>query len=342
MTRLGLIGCGRIAPRHVDAIGRTEGLELVAVCDAVAERSAEIADPLGIPTYAKFGAMLDGTDMDAVVICTPSGRHAAHSIAAARAGKHIVTEKPMATSVADADAMIKACDDEGVQLFVVKQNRLNPPVQLVKRAMDKGRFGRVFMINATVFWSRPQSYYDQAKWRGTWEFDGGCFMNQASHYVDLVLWLMGPVESVMAKTGTLARRIETEDTGAAIVRFRDGGIGVLQVTVLTYPRNLEGSLTIIGEKGTVKLGGVAVNKMETWNFAEYDDDDREVEEASYAPKDVYGIGHLGYYQTVARVLRGEGVADPDGRDGRKSLELIQAIYQSAREGREIPLPLQNR
>lgn len=342
MNRIGMVGCGRIAPRHVDAIERTEGLELVAVCDSASARRDELAGPLGIPGYAKLQQMLDGTDLDTVVLCTPSGYHAAQGIAAAKAGKNVITEKPMATTVHDADSLIRACDEADIHLFVVKQNRLNPPVQLLKRAVDKGRFGRIFMVNATVRWSRPQGYYDQAKWRGTWEFDGGCFMNQASHYLDLLLWLMGPVEGVTAKTATLARRIETEDTGAAILRFRDGALGVIEVTVLTYPRNLEGSVTIIGEKGTVKLGGVAVNKMETWNFAEYDDDDREVEDSNYKPKDVYGVGHLGYYQNVARVLRGEGEPDPDGRDGRKSLELIQAIYQSAREGREIPLPLQDR
>ncbi len=342
MNRIGLVGCGRIAPRHVDAIQKTDGLELVAVCDNMAPRAKELADPLGIPIYPKLRGMLEDADLDTVVLCTPSGFHAAQGIAAANAGKNVITEKPMATTVHDADALIAACDEADVHLFVVKQNRLNPPVKLLKRAADKGRFGRIFMINATVRWSRPQGYYDQDKWRGTWEFDGGCFMNQASHYLDLVLWLMGPVASVTAKTATLARRIETEDTGAAIIRFSDGALGVIEVTVLTYPRNLEGSVTVIGERGTVKLGGVAVNKMETWNFSEYDDDDREVEDASYAPKDVYGVGHLGYYQNVAKVLRGEGVPDPDGRDGRKSLELIQAIYQSAREGREIPLPLQNR
>jgi len=226
-----------------------------------------------------------------------------------------------------------------VHLFVVKWNRLNPPIQLLKGASDKGRFGRIFMANTTVRWSRPQAYYDSAKWRGTWEFDGGCFMNQASHYVDLIQWLIGPVDRVMAKTATLGRQIETEDSGAAVLRFRSGAIGVIEVTVLTYPRNLEGSITVIGETGSVKIGGVAVNQIETWQFAEYDDDDREVEQIDYAPRDVYGTGHIGYFRNVAAVLCGEADPDTDGRDGRKSLELITAIYQSARKGHEVPLPL---
>jgi UDP-N-acetyl-2-amino-2-deoxyglucuronate dehydrogenase len=189
---------------------------------------------------------------------------------------------------------------------------------------------------------RPQEYYDSARWRGTWEFDGGAIMNQASHYVDLMQWLVGPVESVMAKTATLGRQIETEDTGVAVLRFRSGALGVIEVTILTYPRNMEGSITILGEKGTAKIGGTAVNRIEQWQFAEYDDDDKLVELVDTAPPSVYGFGHVGYYQNVLAVLRGEAKAGTDGREGRKSLELILGIYESAKTGREVPLPLRNR
>jgi UDP-N-acetyl-2-amino-2-deoxyglucuronate dehydrogenase len=260
---------------------------------------------------------------------------------AARAGKHVICEKPMAIDLAGADALVQACDEAGVHLFVVKQNRLNPPIQLLRRAIDKGRFGRIYLANTTVRWTRPQEYYDQAPWRGTWEFDGGAFMNQASHYVDLIQWLVGPVESVMAKTATLARRIETEDTGVAILKFRSGALGVIEVTMLTYPRNLEGSITILGEKGTVKIGGTAVNRVEHWAFAEYDDDDKLVESASTNPPTVYGYGHRGYYANVLAVLLGKARPDTDGRAGRKSLELILGIYESARSGREVTLPLRS-
>ena len=222
---------------------------------------------------------------------------------------------------------------------MVKQNRLNTPIQLLKRAIDKGRFGRLYMANCTVHWTRPQEYYDQAPWRGTWEFDGGAFMNQASHYVDLIQWLMGPVESVMAKTATLGRRIEAEDSGVAALRFRSGALGSILVTMLTYPRNLEGSITILGEKGTVKVGGTAVNRVEHWLFADYDDDDKLVDGASTVPPNVYGFGHEGYYRNVVAVLRGEAQPDTDGRAGRKSLELILGIYESARTGCDVPLPL---
>jgi UDP-N-acetyl-2-amino-2-deoxyglucuronate dehydrogenase len=231
--------------------------------------------------------------------------HPQHGITGrARGPKHVVSEKPMAISLSGADELVKACDEAGVQLFVVKQNRLNATIQLLKRALDKGRFGRLFMANATVRWARPQEYYDQAKWRGTWEFDGGAFMNQASHYVDLIQWLVGPVESVMAKTATMARRIEAEDSGAAVLKFRNGAIGVLEVTMLTFPKNLEGSITLLGERGTVKIGGTAVNRIEHWQFADYDDDDKLVESANTNPTSVYGFGHEPYYRNVLKVLRG--------------------------------------
>ncbi|MFN2637297.1 MAG: Gfo/Idh/MocA family protein [Gemmatimonadaceae bacterium] len=337
--RIALVGCGRISKNHFDAIEKIDGLELVAVADADPERAAQAGKERGVPHFTSYERMLKDTDADVITIATPSGLHPEQGVLAARSGRHVVMEKPMAISLTGADALVQACDRAGVRLFVVKQNRLNPPVQLLKRAVDRGRFGRIYMANCTVHWARPQDYYDQASWRGTWEFDGGAFMNQASHYVDLIQWLMGPVESVMAKTATLARRIETEDTGVAILKFRSGALGTIEVTMLAYPRNLEGSITLLGEKGSAKIGGTAVNKVEHWEFAEYDDDDKLVETADTAPPNVYGLGHQGYYRNVLAVLRGEAKPDTDGRAGRKSLELILGIYESAKTGREVPLPL---
>jgi UDP-N-acetyl-2-amino-2-deoxyglucuronate dehydrogenase len=337
--RVALLGCGRISKNHFDALAKLPGFELVAVCDIVAERAQEAGTRYDVPWFTGFDQMLAAVPSDAVIIATPSGLHPQHGIQAARAGRHVVSEKPMAISLSAADALVQACDDHQVHLFVVKQNRLNPPIVLLKRAIDRGRFGRIYMANCTVRWTRPQDYYDQAPWRGTWEFDGGAFMNQASHYVDLVQWLVGPVESVMAKTATLARRIEAEDSGAAVLKFRSGAIGVIEVTMLTFPRNLEGSITILGEKGSVKIGGTAVNKVEHWTFADYDDDDKFVEQANTNPTSVYGFGHEGYYQNVEAVLRGNARPDTDGRAGRKSLELILGIYESAKTGRDVPLPL---
>ena len=338
-VRVALVGCGRISGNHFDALRKIDGLSLVAVSDANEDRARAAGEAQDVPWFRSYEEMLASVESDAIAICTPSGLHPQHGVLAARAGRHVITEKPMAISLAAADELVQACDAAGVHLFVVKQNRLNPPVQLLKRAIDKGRFGRIYLANTTVRWTRPQDYYDQAPWRGTWEFDGGAFMNQASHYVDLVQWLVGPVESVMAKTATLARRIESEDTGIAVMRFRNGALGTIEVTMLTYPRNLEGSITILGEKGSVKIGGTAVNRVETWQFADYDDDDKLVEAAATSPPNVYGFGHETYYRNVLKVLRGEATPDTDGRAGRKSLELILGIYESAKTGRDVPLPL---
>lgn len=337
--RIALAGCGRISRNHFEAIDKIDGLDLVAVSDVDSARAQDAGKAWGVPYFTSYEKMLAEGNADVVTIATPSGLHHEQGIAAAKAGKHVVVEKPMSISLTGADALVHACDKAGVQLFVVKQNRLNPPVQLLKRAVDNNRFGRIYMASCVVHWARPQEYYDQAPWRGTWEFDGGAFMNQASHYVDLIQWIMGPVESVMAKTATLARRIETEDSGIAILKFRSGALGSIQVTMLAYPRNLEGSLTVLGEKGSAKIGGTAVNKIEHWEFAEYDDDDKLVESANTNPPSVYGLGHQGYYRNVLEVLRGEAKPDTDGRAGRKSLELILGIYESAKTGREVPLPL---
>jgi len=339
--RVGLIGCGRISKNHFDAIARVDGLTLTAVCDIDAERAKSAGEQHGVASYRTLDEMLQASECDVVSICTPSGLHSAQGIAVARAGKHVVTEKPMSISLSQADDLVRACDDAGVHLFVVKQNRLNPPIQLLKRAIDKGRFGRIYMANVTVRWQRPQEYYDAEPWRGTWEFDGGAIMNQASHYVDLMQWLVGPVESVLAKTATQARRIEAEDSGIGIVKFRSGALGVIEVNVLTYPKNLEGSITILGETGSVKIGGTAVNRVEHWTFAHYDDDDKLIESANTNPPTVYGFGHEGYYRNVLGVLRGESKADTDGRAGRKSLELILGIYESAKTGCEVPIPLRS-
>jgi UDP-N-acetyl-2-amino-2-deoxyglucuronate dehydrogenase len=341
-VRVSLVGCGRISKNHLEAIGQVKGIRLVAVADTDIARARAVGESKGVPGFGSLDEMLTAVPSDLVTVCTPSGLHPQHGSIAAQAGRHVLTEKPMAISLAGADHLVQACDAAGVQLFVVKQNRLNPAIQLLKRAVDKGRFGRLYMANVTVRWTRPQAYYDAEPWRGTWEFDGGAFMNQASHYVDLMQWLMGPAESVMAKTATQARRIEAEDSGAAVVKFRSGALGVMEVSVLTYPKNLEGSITLLGETGSVKIGGTAVNKVEHWEFADYDDDDKLVEASTTAPPSVYGFGHTPYYENVVAVLQGRAKADTDGRAGRKSLELILGIYESARTGCEVPIPLRTR
>ena len=340
--RLALVGCGRISKSHFDAMDQHKAVaELVAVCDIDPKALAAAEQRSGAPGFPSLDAVLAKTDAELIILATPSGLHPTQAIQAAQAGRHVMTEKPMATRWEDGKRMVEVCDKAGVQLFVVKQNRLNPTVRLVKRAIAKHRFGRIYTVTCNVFWTRPQEYYDAARWRGTWEFDGGAFMNQASHYVDLLDWLIGPVESVFAYTATLARRIEVEDTGVAAFRWRNGALGSINVTMLTYPKNLEGAVTILGERGTVRLGGVAVNRIEHWEFAEADpEDDAQWKEASYQPSSIYGHGHSLYYDNVIKALRGEAPAETDGREGLRSLELLIAIYQSARDGRQVGLPLE--
>lgn len=339
--RFALVGCGRIAANHFAAIEKhSERCELVGVADVDARRAAEAARITGARPYDSLTEMLAKCDADAVIVATPSGLHPEQSIEIARAGRHVITEKPMATRWDDGKRMVSACDAAGVRMFVVKQNRRNATLKLLKRAVEKKRFGRIYMVNLNVFWTRPDSYYASAKWRGTWEFDGGAFMNQASHYVDLLDWIVGPIESLQAYTATLARDIEVEDTGVISLRWRNGALGSMNVTMLTWPRNLEGSITILGEKGTVRIGGVAVNEVQEWSFAEADEDDELVRAASYETTSVYGYGHPLYYDNVIKVLRGEADPETDGREGLKSLEVLVAAYMSARDGRRVALPLE--
>ncbi|HET7111849.1 MAG TPA: Gfo/Idh/MocA family oxidoreductase [Gemmatimonadales bacterium] len=339
--RFAVVGCGRISANHFGALERhAERADLVAVCDIDPAALARAVERTGARGFDSLDALLAGSDADVIVLATPSGLHSSQAVRCAAAGRHVVTEKPMATRWQDGKAMVTACDRAGVRLFVVKQNRRNATLQLLKRAVQADRFGRIFMVNVNVFWSRPEEYYQSAPWRGTWEFDGGAFMNQASHYVDLLDWLIGPVESVQAYTATLARHIQVEDTGVVSIRWRTGALGSMNVTMLAYPKNYEGSITIIGERGTVKVGGVAVNHIDHWEFADSHPDDAKVADASYETTSVYGFGHPAYYENVIQSLRGEAVPDTDGREGLISLEILIATYLSARDGRRVALPLE--
>jgi UDP-N-acetyl-2-amino-2-deoxyglucuronate dehydrogenase len=356
--RIALVGCGRISANHIKAIAlHHERAELVALSDTQSERlvaaqqlwTDAVSDQQGSicqPTsFSSYPELLDAVQagqaaVDLVVLATPSGLHPAQVIAAAEAGLHVCTEKPMATRWADGVAMVRACDEAGVRLFVVKQNRFNSTLQLVKRQLAAGRFGRLAMVAVNVFWQRPQSYYDQDSWRGTWEFDGGALMNQASHYVDLLDWLVGPVESVSASIATLGRAIEVEDTAALQLRWRNGALGTMAVTMLTYPKNMEGSITLLGETGSVRIGGPAVNQIEHWAFADESPDDALVEQASYQTTSVYGFGHPPYYANVLDALQGKAEALCDGREGLRSLELLIGAYRSARDGSTVHLPLE--
>lgn len=339
--RIAIIGCGRISKNHFGSIEtHSNDLELVAVCDTDASVLEEHKTKYKVPGYLALEDLLKDEKPDVVALCTPSGIHPDQAVLAASYGVHVITEKPMATRLHDGIRMVKACDAARVRLFVVKQNRRNSTLQLLKRAVEDKRFGKVHMVHLNVFWTRPQSYYDQGNgWRGTWEFDGGAFMNQASHYVDLLDWLIGPVEKVQAMMST-TRDIEVEDTGVLNVRWRNGALGSMSVTMLTYPQNLEGSITILGEKGTARIGGMAVNDIQIWQFAESRDYDEQVRTANYETTSVYGFGHPLYYKNVVDVMRGIAEPETDGREGLKSLELLIAAYLSARDGSTVGLPLE--
>ncbi len=340
MLRFALVGCGRISKRHSELLGHGQirGAKLAAVCDIVSAKAESIARAFGVPAYSDMHEMMRRERPDVAVVLTESGRHAEHVIALAPYGSHLVVEKPMALTLEDADAMIKACDRHAARLFVVKQNRFNVPVLKLREALEGGRFGRLVLGTVRVRWCRRQDYYDQDPWRGTWALDGGVLTNQASHHVDLLEWMMGDVESVFAKSMTALVDIEAEDTAVVVLKFRSGALGLIEATTATRPKDIEGSISILGEHGTVEIGGFAVNEMKVWQFEPRSPADDEVmTRYSVNPPSVYGFGHQAYYDHVVDCILNNRQHLVDGLEGRRSLELISAIYESVETGREVAL-----
>jgi UDP-N-acetyl-2-amino-2-deoxyglucuronate dehydrogenase len=338
MIKVALVGCGRIAKRHSDLLGNKEidNAVLQAVCDIKQERAKLIGDKFHVPFYTDMHEMMQNEDVDLVSILSPSGYHAGHVIQLASYKKHIMVEKPLALTLDDADAMIQVCAENSVKLFVVKQNRFNVPVIKLREALEAGRFGKLVMGTVRVRWCRDQKYYDMDDWRGTWAYDGGVLTNQASHHIDLLEWMLGDVESVFAKSATALVNIETEDTAVAILKFRNGALGVIEATTATRPKDLEGSISILGEKGTVEIGGFAVNEMKVWNFIDDKDDTGKImKDFSVNPANVYGYGHKAYYNHVVDCIINDKKQLVDGFEGRRSLELISALYESIETGKEI-------
>lgn len=338
MLKFALLGCGRIAKRHSELLGYNQvpGAKLVAVCDLSVDKARDIGEKFGVPYYTDMDQMLLSTDVDVVTVLTESGNHAKNVISLTKYKKHIVVEKPMALTLSDADAMIKACDEAGVRLFVVKQNRFNVPVVKAREALESGRFGKLFMGTVRVRWCRPQEYYDQAPWRGTWAMDGGVLTNQASHHVDLLEWMMGDIESVYAKSTKACANIEAEDTAVVVLKFSNGALGTIEASTAVRPKDLEGSLTILGSDGSVEIGGFAVNEMKVWQFSTpLSEDESVMERFSVNPPNVYGFGHQAYYEHVVDSIINNKKHLVDGLEGRKSIELINAIYESVETGREV-------
>ena len=343
--RFNLVGCGRIAQRHAELLGggHIPGAALGAVCDVVSDRARDLGEKYGVPWFTDMHEMMTSVPCDAVSVLTDSGSHAQVTVALAPYGRHVLVEKPMALTLADADEMIRACDAHGIRLFVVKQNRFNVPIRKTREALESGRFGKIVMGTVRVRWCRDQAYYDQASWRGRWATDGGVLSNQASHHVDVLEWMLGDVVSVFAMARTALVDIEAEDTAVVLLRFKSGALGVIEATTATRPKDLEGSLSILGERGAVEVGGFALNHMKTWQFTESEPGDDEVlAKYSVNPPDVYGFGHRSYYEHVVDCLRNERAHLVDGLEGRRSLELITAIYESIESGQEVRVSFQPR
>ena len=342
MINFAIIGCGRIAKRHAELLGTGQiaGARLAAVCDIQRDRAEGFGTKYEVPAFTSIDEMLKMPGLDAVAILTPSGMHAEHAILAAHSKRHVLVEKPMALTLTDADAMIRACDAAGVGLYVVKQNRFNVPVVKAREALDAGRFGKLVLGTVRVRWCRDQSYYAHDDWRGTWAQDGGVLSNQASHHVDMLGWFMGGVESVHARGITALVDIEAEDTAVATLKFRNGALGVIEATNAARPKDMEGSLSVLGATGAVEIAGFAVNKIRTWQFTQPEASDAEVmERFSVNPPNVYGFGHQAYYEHMVDVLANGAKPLVDGHEGRQSLELIMALYESIASGREVQLPL---
>ena len=342
MINFALLGCGRIAKRHAELLGTGQiaGARLAAVCDMVPARADEFGAHYGVPAFHSSEELLRSAGIDVVSVLTPSGRHADHAVAVAQSGRHVVVEKPMALTLIDAQRMIDATDAAGVNLYVVKQNRFNVPVVKARAALDGGRFGQLVMGTVRVRWCRDQGYYNHDSWRGTWAQDGGVLANQASHHVDMLGWFMGEVESVHARAITALVDIEAEDTAVATIKFRNGALGVIEATGAARPRDMEGSLSVLGSGGAVEIAGFAVNKIRTWQFVEPLASDAEVmEKFSVNPPNVYGFGHQAYYEHVVDCLTHGTPALVDGHHGKQSLELVMALYESIASGREVSLPL---
>lgn len=344
-VRIGLVGCGRISDRHLEVLKNLPEAAIAGITDIVPERSARQGTKYGVPVFPTAEALIESGKPNVLAILTHSGDHAERVISLARHGLHIIVEKPMALRLDDADRMIDACDRAGVKLFVVKQNRYNLPVQQARKALEEGRFGKLVMGTVRVRWCREQKYYDQDSWRGTWAQDGGVLANQASHHLDLLQWMMGRVETVMALSATQLVNIEVDDTAVAVLRFHNGALGVIEATTATRPKDLEGSLSILGEHGSVEVGGFAVNEMKVWNFKDQRPGDETVmTEARSNPPSVYGFGHREFYKAViANITTGAREnALVDGLEGRRSLELINAIYESVESGKAVDLMFQPR
>ena len=345
--RYALIGCGRISPNHIVA-AKNNNLEITGLCDIdpenIKDKVLKFDLKENVSLYTDYHELLERERPELVAIATESGKHACIAIDCINAGSNVIIEKPIALSLNDADEIIKCSKDKNVKVCACHQNRFNKSIIKIREAIEKRRFGRLFYATAHIRWARDYEYYARAKWRGTWEQDGGALMNQCIHNIDLLRWMMGDdVDEVVAMTDQLNHPfIEAEDFGISLVKFSNGGYGIIEGTVDVYPRNLEETLYIFGEKGTVKAGGEAVNIIEEWNFSDYLDTSEEVKaEYHELPPNVYGYGHSRLYADVISAINEDRRPLVDAEAGRRALELVLAIYKSAATGEKVKFPLHN-
>lgn len=342
--QIGMIGCGRIAKKsHTEAmIANRDSIDCVYACDLVEEKAHEFASIIASNTRAKprttnsYKRLLSDPNLDAVVIATESGKHFRIAMDALEAGKHVLVEKPMALSTEHLSLMINKAREKSLKLAICHQNRFNPPVQEVRRRIESGDFGKILYGTIQIRWSRNENYYKQAPWRGTWEMDGGALMNQSIHGIDLLQWMLGgDVEEVYGIILNMEHPyIEAEDFGAAILKFKNGAIGIIEATTNVYPKNLEEKLSIFGEKGTAIIGGIAVNRIETWNFPN---------ESSHPfmnlsdPETVYGHSHIDTYRDFAESIINDREPYINGEEGRKAVDIVLAIYKSFKKKRAVQI-----
>ena len=326
-----LVGCGKIARKHARVLcNQVNGAKIVGFLDKEINRAQEFASQYGAPAFSSIPEMMReiGDKIDVINILTPSGSHCSNVLELVKYGKPLVVEKPLALRLEDADRMIRVCELHAVTLFVVHQNRYNVPIVKARQAFEQGRFGRLVMGTIRLRWKRDQAYYDSESWRGTWASDGGVFMNQAAHHIDMLTWFMGPVESVRSMAATRLVKIECEDTGAAVMKFCNGAVGILEATTATRPKDLEGSISILGERGSVVIGGFFMNELVTWEFEDEYPEDKDVFEKFGRNPDIFAYNLGEYLNRVIACIQNNRAPLVDGLEGRKSLELITALYES--------------
>jgi len=348
--KIAIIGCGRISYKHIEAITQNkEEIQLTGLCDRVEDKAItrrdEYIEALGenidVKVYIDYKEMLEKIYIDLVSIATESGYHSEIAIYCMNKGKHVIVEKPMSLSTQDADKMIECAKKNNVKLCVSYQNRFNEPIQKLSNAVEENRFGKLVNGTARTLWNRSRGYYEQALWRGTWELDGGTLMNQCIHNIDLLQWMMGgEIDTVYAQCGTFIRDIEAEDFGAIIIKFKNGAIGIIEGSACVYPKNLEETLSIFGETGTVSIGGLAVNLIETWRFGDGKDTEEEIlKQYQREPDTVYGSGHIPLFKDMIDAINTGREPLINGAEGKKSISIVLAAYKSRLTGLQVKFPM---